>query len=186
MFSIGEFAQAGKLLNGITVEELRGMLALRRAQLEQELKEYTTRLREVEARLDYIEGENAMPADDIMVKKIPAMGVVAGRAPPPARYLVLPAIEAATAVRSGPASSIYPTPVHPPRSYTGLAAPWKIKSSKPSYRTGVVAGIKILLISGLIAAIGAVVLFDPFGLVSKYRFPRGAFPHRPGDGQSRS
>ena len=135
MFSIGEFAQAGKLLNGITVEELRGMLALRRAQLEQELKEYTTRLREVEARLDYIEGENAMPADDIMVKKIPAMGVVASRAPPPARYLVLPAIEAATAVRSGPASSIYPTPVHPPRSYTGLAAPWKIKSSKPSYRT---------------------------------------------------
>jgi hypothetical protein len=82
MFSIGEFAQAGKLLNGITVEELRGMLALRRAQLEQELKEYTTRLREVEARLDYIEGENAMPADDIMVKKIPAMGVVASRAPP--------------------------------------------------------------------------------------------------------
>ncbi len=41
------------------------MLALRRAQLEQELEEYTTRLREVEARLDYIEGENAMPADDI-------------------------------------------------------------------------------------------------------------------------
>jgi DNA-binding transcriptional MerR regulator len=69
--------QAGKLLNGITVEELRGMLALRRAQLEQELEEYATRLREVEARLHYIEGENAMPADDITVKKIPAMGVVA-------------------------------------------------------------------------------------------------------------
>jgi hypothetical protein len=37
-------------------------------------------------------------------------------------------------------------------------------------QSGVVAGLKILLISGLIAAIGAVVLFDPFGLVSKYRF----------------
>jgi hypothetical protein len=37
--------------------------------------------------------------------------------------------------------------------------------------SGVVAGLKILLISGLIAAIGAIVLFDPFGLVSKYRFP---------------
>ena len=38
---------------------------------------------EVEARLRYIEGENAMPADDITVKKIPAMGVVAigGTAP---------------------------------------------------------------------------------------------------------
>ena len=167
--------QTGKLLSGITIEELRGMLALRRAQLEQELDEYTTRLRGVEARLRYIEGENAMPADDITVKKIPAMGVVAiggtapsigpqyavpvvnrsralfdeldisglarvtgpfmiffedhdtdeatiylalpvaerpAELPPPARYLVLPAIEAATAVRNGPASSIYPAVYH--------------------------------------------------------------------------
>jgi DNA-binding transcriptional MerR regulator/effector-binding domain-containing protein len=167
--------QAGKLLNGITVEQLRGMLALRRAQLEQELDEYTTRLREVEARLHYIEGENAMPADDITVKKIPAMGVVAiagtapgigpehavpvvnrarvqfdeldipalakvtgpfvvffedhdseeatiylalpvaeppAELPPPAQYMVLPAIEAATTVRNGPASSIYPAVYH--------------------------------------------------------------------------
>jgi DNA-binding transcriptional MerR regulator len=167
--------QAGKLLGGITVEELRGMLALRRAQLEQELDEYTTRLREVESRLHYIEGENAMPADDITVKKIPAMGVVAiggtapgigpehavpvvnrarvqfdelnipalvtisgpfvvffedhdgdeatiylalpvaeppAELPPPAQYMVLPAIEAATAVRNGRASSIYPAVYH--------------------------------------------------------------------------
>ncbi|HEY5399162.1 MAG TPA: helix-turn-helix domain-containing protein [Trebonia sp.] len=170
--------QTNKLLSGITLEELRGMLALRRAQLEQELDEYTTRLRGVEARLRYIEGENAMPADDITVKKIPAMGVVAiagtapgddpihvvpvvnraraqfdeldiaGRAkvtgpfmvffeynednegddvtvflalpvaappaelPPPAQYKVLPAIEAATAVRNGRASSIYPAVYH--------------------------------------------------------------------------
>jgi DNA-binding transcriptional MerR regulator/effector-binding domain-containing protein len=167
--------QAGKLLSGITVEELRGMLALRRAQLEQELDEYMTRLREVEARLHYIEGENAMPADDITVKKIPAMDVVAiggtapgigpehavpvvnrarvqfdeldipalvkvtgpfvvffedhdgdeamiylalpvaeppAELPPPAQHMVLPAIEAATAVRSGRASSIYPAVYH--------------------------------------------------------------------------
>jgi hypothetical protein len=38
-------------------------------------------------------------------------------------------------------------------------------------QSGIVAGLKILLISGLIAAIGAVVLFDPFGLVSRCRFP---------------
>jgi hypothetical protein len=38
-------------------------------------------------------------------------------------------------------------------------------------QSGVVAGLKILLISGLITAIGAIVLFDPFGLASKYRFP---------------
>jgi DNA-binding transcriptional MerR regulator len=69
--------QTAKLLSGVTVDELRGMLALRRAQLERELDEYTSRLLEVEARLRYIEGENAMPADDITVKKIPEMGVVA-------------------------------------------------------------------------------------------------------------
>jgi DNA-binding transcriptional MerR regulator len=167
--------QTHKLLSGITLEELRGMLALRRAQLEQALDEYTTRLQRVEARLRYIEGENAMPADDITVKKIPAMGVVAiagtaagigpehavpvvnrarvqfdelniaglatvtgpfvvffedhdtdaatiylalpvaeppAELPPPAQYKVLPAIEAATAVRNGKASSIYPAVYH--------------------------------------------------------------------------
>jgi DNA-binding transcriptional MerR regulator len=75
--------QTAKLLSGVTLDELRGMLALRRAQLERELDEYATRLREVEARLHYIEGENAMPADDITVKKIPSMGVVAIGAPAP-------------------------------------------------------------------------------------------------------
>ena|ERR1700689_4748127 len=169
--------QTHKLISGITLEELRGMLALRRAQLEQELDEYITRLQGVEARLRYIEGENAMPADDITVKKVPEMGVVAiagpargynpihvvpvvnraraqfdeldiaGRAkvngpfmvffedneaegdditvflalpvaeppaelPAPAQYLILPAIEAATAVRNGKASSIYPAVYH--------------------------------------------------------------------------
>jgi DNA-binding transcriptional MerR regulator/effector-binding domain-containing protein len=167
--------QAGKLLSGITVEELRGMLTLRRAQLEQELDAYTSRLLGVEARLRYIEGEDAMPADDITVKKIPAMGVVAISAsapgyrpeqvidpvnrsraqfdelgipalvkatgpymlffednagddvtvyvalpvadppaelPAPARYLVLPAIEAVVAVRNGRASSIFPAVFH--------------------------------------------------------------------------
>jgi len=73
--------QANHLLCGITVAELRGMLTLRRAQLEQELDEYTNRLLGVEARLRYIEREDAMPADDITVKKIPAMGVVSARLP---------------------------------------------------------------------------------------------------------
>jgi effector-binding domain-containing protein len=165
----------GKLLSGITLEELRGMLTLRRAQLEAELDEYTSRLLSVEARLRYIEGEHAMPADDIMVKKIPALGVVAigtsapgyateqvvpavnrsrvqfdelglpglvtvtgpymiffednegdditvyvalpvaeapAELPPPARYMVLPAIEAVVAVRSGKASGIFPAVFH--------------------------------------------------------------------------
>jgi DNA-binding transcriptional MerR regulator/effector-binding domain-containing protein len=76
-------AQSRQLVTGITAEELRGMLVLRRAQLEQELEAHKNQLLEVEARLGYIEREGTMPADDITVKKVPAMGVVAisGRAP---------------------------------------------------------------------------------------------------------
>jgi DNA-binding transcriptional MerR regulator/effector-binding domain-containing protein len=76
-------AQVRQLVTGITPEELRGMLVLRRAQLEQEVEAYKNQLLEIEARLSYIAREGAMPADDIKVKKIPAMGVVAitGSAP---------------------------------------------------------------------------------------------------------
>jgi DNA-binding transcriptional MerR regulator len=77
-------AQAKQLLTGITLQELRGMLMLRRAQLEQELQAHRNQLLEVEARLGYIAREGTMPADDITVKKIPAMGVVAIAAPAPA------------------------------------------------------------------------------------------------------
>src|SRR5215831_13118638 len=168
-------AQARQLLDGITLEELQGMLMLRRAQLEHELEEHKNQLLGIEARLRYIGREGAMPADDIVVKKIPAMGVVAIAAhapafgpqnivpvvnrsqelfdqlgirdrvreagpylifyehdqgndvtvylavpvaeppaelPPPARYLVLPEIEAAVAVRNGPAASIFPVVYH--------------------------------------------------------------------------
>jgi DNA-binding transcriptional MerR regulator len=76
-------AQSRQLVTGITAEELRGMLVLRRAQLEQELEAHKNQLLEVEARLSYIEQEGTMPADDITAKKVPAMGVVAisGQAP---------------------------------------------------------------------------------------------------------
>ena len=68
--------QVRRLLAGITLEELQGMLMLRRAQLETELKAHQNQLLGVEARLRYIAREGAMPADDIVVKTIPAMGVV--------------------------------------------------------------------------------------------------------------
>jgi DNA-binding transcriptional MerR regulator len=165
-------AQVRQLLAGVTLDELRGMLILRRAQLEQELEQHTSQLLGVEARLRSIAREGDMPADDIVAKTIPATGVVvvAGRAPgygaanivpvvnqldaqlsrlgmhnlveqagprivfyeegegedvavflavpvarppadlpSPARYRVLPEIEAAVAVRSGPAAGIFPT-----------------------------------------------------------------------------
>jgi len=164
-------AQVRRLLDGVTLGELRGMLLLRRAQLEHELDQHTNQLLGVEARLRSIAREDGMPADDIVAKTIPATGVVviAGRAPgfgpgnivpvvnqlvtqfdelaihervkeagpriifyerehgedvtvflalpvaeppaelpAPASYRVLPQIEAAVAVRSGPAASIFP------------------------------------------------------------------------------
>ncbi len=161
--------EAGRLLAGITVDELRGMLILRRAQLERELDMHRNQLLGVEARLRYIAREGAMPADDIVAKTIPATGVVvvAGKAPAfgpenivpvvnrlagqfdqldigervkeagprmifydydhdvtvylalpvteppgelpaPAQYRVLPEVEAAVAVRTGPAAGIFP------------------------------------------------------------------------------
>ncbi|HEY3734231.1 MAG TPA: MerR family transcriptional regulator [Streptosporangiaceae bacterium] len=163
--------QIRQCLGGITVGEMRGMLLLRRAQAERELQRQQHHLLGVEARLRYIAQEDGMPADDIVVKQIPPLGVVAIAAtapgwgpesmvpavnrarvkfdqlgidglvtvagpfmlyyepadgeevtvsvalpvaaepaelPPPACYRVLPAIEAATTVRSGPAASIYP------------------------------------------------------------------------------
>jgi DNA-binding transcriptional MerR regulator/effector-binding domain-containing protein len=167
--------QARRLLDGVTLDELRGMLILRRAQLEHELEEHKNQLLGLEARLRSIAQEDAMPADDIVTKKIPALGVVviAGRAPgfgaanivpvvnqldaqfdllrihdrvkeagpriifyahehgedvtvhlalpvaeppgelpSPAHYRVLPPIEAAAAVRTGPAAGIFPMVYH--------------------------------------------------------------------------
>ena len=68
--------QARRLLGGITLDELRGMLVLRRAQLEHELEQHNNQLLGVEGRLRSIAREGAMPADDIVAKQIPAMGVV--------------------------------------------------------------------------------------------------------------
>lgn len=76
-------SQARRLLAGITLEELQGMLMLRRAQLEHELIEHQNQLLGVEARLRTIAREGAMPADDIVAKTIPAVGVVVIAGPAP-------------------------------------------------------------------------------------------------------
>jgi DNA-binding transcriptional MerR regulator len=76
-------SQARRLLTGITLEELQGMLILRRAQLEHELIEHQNQLLGVEARLRTIAREGAMPADDIVAKTIPAIDVVVIAGPAP-------------------------------------------------------------------------------------------------------
>jgi DNA-binding transcriptional MerR regulator len=54
----------------VGIGELRGMLRLRRAELENQLAADRTRLAAVEARLRSIETEGAMPTNDVQVKKI--------------------------------------------------------------------------------------------------------------------
>jgi DNA-binding transcriptional MerR regulator len=59
----------------VSLEELRGMLRLRQAELHAQLATDSARLAQVEARLQLIEKEGAMPADDVQVKRIPAVRV---------------------------------------------------------------------------------------------------------------
>ena len=59
----------------LSVEELHGMLRLRRAQLQSQIAADSSRLGQVEARLAIIEMEGAMPAQDVQIKKIPAVRV---------------------------------------------------------------------------------------------------------------
>ncbi|MEJ3746186.1 MerR family transcriptional regulator [Actinomycetes bacterium KLBMP 9797] len=59
----------------IGAEELRGMLRLRRAQLEARLAADTARLSAVEARLRVIEREGNMSTDEVMVKRVPRVRV---------------------------------------------------------------------------------------------------------------
>jgi DNA-binding transcriptional MerR regulator len=59
----------------VSVEELRGMLRLRQAELQAQISADSARLAQVEARLQVIEREGAMPADDVQIKRIPAVRV---------------------------------------------------------------------------------------------------------------
>ncbi|GII96211.1 MerR family transcriptional regulator [Sinosporangium siamense] len=55
----------------VGVEEMRGMLRLRRAELEQVISDTAARLTRVEARLKTIEGEGRTPGADVVVKNLP-------------------------------------------------------------------------------------------------------------------
>lgn len=59
----------------VSVEELRGMLRLRRAELQSQITTDSARLAQVEVRLQIIEWEGAMPADDAAIKRIPGVRV---------------------------------------------------------------------------------------------------------------
>ncbi|MBD0711113.1 MULTISPECIES: MerR family transcriptional regulator [unclassified Streptomyces] len=68
--------QVGTILGErIDADELRGMLRLRRAELEAALTAARARLAQVGARLQAIESEGRMSIQDVVVKKIPAVRV---------------------------------------------------------------------------------------------------------------
>ncbi len=59
----------------VSVEELRGMLRLRQAELQARIQADAARMAQVEARLQLIEQEGSIPADDVQIKRIPAVRV---------------------------------------------------------------------------------------------------------------
>ncbi|MFE3032124.1 MerR family transcriptional regulator [Streptomyces canus] len=59
----------------VSAEELRGMLRLRRAELETAMAAAGARLVQVEARLRAIESEGYMPTNDVVIKSVPAVRV---------------------------------------------------------------------------------------------------------------
>ncbi|WP_103503380.1 MULTISPECIES: MerR family transcriptional regulator [unclassified Streptomyces] len=59
----------------VSTEELRGMLRMRRAELEAAMAEAADRLTRVEARLRSIESEGHMPTNDVVLKSLPAVRV---------------------------------------------------------------------------------------------------------------
>lgn len=68
--------QVRAILDGdLEAGELRGMLRLRRAELESAMAADAARMTQVEARLRMIESEGQMSSDDVVIKRIPAMRV---------------------------------------------------------------------------------------------------------------
>lgn len=74
-FSLDQIEQ---VLNGLSVEQLRGMLKMKQAEFQQQIADEQARLARIEARLRQIESEDTMPVYDVVLKMVPAM-VIASR-----------------------------------------------------------------------------------------------------------
>lgn len=73
-------AQIARLLNdALTPEQMRGMLRLKQAELEQQVREEQARLARVGWRLKQIEQEGQMPTYEVVLKKVDLQTVVAIR-----------------------------------------------------------------------------------------------------------
>ena len=73
-------AQIARLLDGdLPPAQIRGMLLLKQAQLQQQVQEEQVRLARVERRLRQIEQEGTMPAYEVVLKKVDPQMVIAIR-----------------------------------------------------------------------------------------------------------
>ena len=73
---------------GLTPEQMRGMLRLRHAQITQQLEETQSQLLEVEVRLQQIEREDALSAYDVILKRVEPLLVASVRAKLPSHSAV--------------------------------------------------------------------------------------------------
>ena len=72
--------QVARLLeDGISVEEIRGMLTMKKAQVEQTIEQEVGRMREIETRLAQIDKFGITSNNDVVIKSVPAMQVVSFR-----------------------------------------------------------------------------------------------------------
>lgn len=72
--------QVAKMVDDrIGPDEIRGMLMLKKAELEQSLRAEQTRLRHIESRLKQIEEQGALTDYDVVVKRVPAQPYLAVR-----------------------------------------------------------------------------------------------------------
>lgn len=72
--------QIEKVLNGgLTLDQLRGMLTLKHAELEREITDEQARLARIAARLRQIELEDSMSTYDVVLKTVPATTIVSRR-----------------------------------------------------------------------------------------------------------
>lgn len=76
-FSLEQIRQV--LEERVTVEQLRGMLRLKQAEVEHVLAQEQLRLRRIESRLRQIEQENAMPSYEVVVKQVEPLWIAAAR-----------------------------------------------------------------------------------------------------------
>jgi effector-binding domain-containing protein len=72
--------QIGDLLEGdLTPDQIRGILRMKQSEIKQQVAEEQARLARVEQRLKQIEQEEAMPTQEVVIKKVPAHRIASVR-----------------------------------------------------------------------------------------------------------